>query len=179
MRTLMVLSLLSLLAAQDGYAHGGGEDCMHGPMAQFGRYIGDWRIHDETLSREDGKTWTPGNGARWTFECIGHGAAIQDYWRPSTGGFGTNLRSYNAATGRWDVVWTSTRQPGLMRISGREDGTGRIVMTIEHPKPPQPRRIIFYPPDATGWDWAMQWSSDDGETWFDVYRIRATPWADE
>ena len=49
-------------------------------------------------------------------------------------------------------------------------------MSIDYPVPQQPQRIIFYPPDDSGWNWAMQWSLDDGETWFDVYRIRATPW---
>ena len=54
------------------------EGCMAGPIAQFGRYIGDWNIADETLSREDGKTWIPGKGARWNFTCLGNGTAIQD-----------------------------------------------------------------------------------------------------
>ena len=65
-----------------------------------------------------------------------------------------------------------------MHITARQNDEGNIVMDIVSPKPPQPRRIIFFEPDEGGWNWAMQWSQDGGETWFDVYRIRATPWAD-
>ena len=179
MRFLLALSLLLGGAAFAGPGHSHGDEaCMQGPMAQFGRYIGDWRIEDETLSREDGKTWSEGVGARWTFECVG-GVAVQDYWMPFNGGFGTNLRTFNPSTDSWEIVWTATLAPGLQRISARQDDAVAIVMSIDHPKPPQPQRIIFYPPDDNGWNWAMQWSMDEGKTWFDVYRIKATPWSDD
>ena len=177
---IVVLALAGAGLAWSGpeHAHHGSEGCMKGPMAQFGRYIGDWRITDEQLS-QDGTEWSAGTGARWQFECVGNGVAVQDYWMPFTGGYGTNLRTFNPSTDAWEIVWTAARQPGLQRISARQDEEGRIVMSIDYPEPPQPRRIIFFPPDEEGWDWAMQWSLDGGNTWFDVYRIRATPWEDE
>ena len=61
--------------------------CMDGPIAQFGRYVGDWKIEDESLAR-DGSGWSDGKGARWVFECIGDGTAVQDYWMPNGGGYG-------------------------------------------------------------------------------------------
>lgn len=30
--------------------------------------------------------------------------------------------------------------------------------------------------DDNGWDWAMEMSFDAGETWTEVYRIKASPW---
>lgn len=151
------------------------DPCMTGPVAQFGRYVGDWKIEDEQLAR-DGSGWSPGVGARWTFECIGDGVAVQDHWRPNSGGYGTNLRTYNANSDTWEIVWAARAQQGLMHITARQNDEGHIVMDVVSPKPPQPRRIIFFTPDDEGWDWVMQWSQDGGETWFDVYRIRATPW---
>ena len=56
----------------------------------------------------------------------------------------------------------------------QEDGS--ILMNILSPEQNPPRRIIFFEPDATGWNWVQQWSFDAGETWVDVYRIRATRW---
>ncbi len=180
MRLLLALSLLlgGTAVAGPGHSHDDDDGCMHGAIAQFGRYIGDWRIHDETLSQQDGKTWSEGVGARWKFECVGGGVAVQDYWMPFNGGYGTNLRTYNASTDRWEIVWAATQLNGLQRISARQNDAGEIVMSIDYPEPPQPQRIIFYPPDENGWNWAMQWSMDGGETWFDVYRIRATPWSE-
>ncbi len=181
MRILLALGLLlaGTATAGPGHSHSHGEGgCMKGPMAQFGRYIGDWRIDDETLS-QDGTTWSDGPGARWTFECVGNGVAVQDHWMPLTGGYGTNLRTFNPSSERWEIVWAATALNGLQRISARQDDAGEIVMSIDYPEPPQPRRIIFYPPDDDGWNWVQQWSLDGGENWFDVYRIRATPWTDD
>jgi len=152
--------------------------CMQGPMAEFGRYVGDWKIDDEQLAR-DGSGWGPGKGARGIFECVGGGVAVQDYWLPGGGGFGTNLRTYNPDTREWEIVWTATRLNGLMHISARQNDDGNIVMDILSPVQDPPRRIIFFAPDEGGWNWVQQWSFDEGETWTDVYRIRATPWRSE
>jgi hypothetical protein len=149
--------------------------CMEGGISQFGRYIGDWKIEDESFAR-DGSGWEPGTGARWIFSCVGPGVAVQDYWMPTAGGFGTNLRTYNPDTQSWEIVWTAGKLNGLSHISAHENEAGDIVMNIDKPVPDQPRRIIFFAPDDKGWNWVQQWSFDGGETWTDVYRIRATPW---
>lgn len=156
------------------------EACLEGPLAQFGRYIGDWKIEDEVLSK-DGSAWSPGGGERWIFECIGGGVAVQDYWLPANGNFGTNLRTYNPDTAQWEIAWAATQQNGLMHLRAAMDADGNIVMDIISPPQDPPRRIIVFAPDAEGWDWVQQWSFDQGATWVDVYRIRATPWtgADE
>ena len=158
--------------------------CMSGPMEQFGRYIGDWDIADEALSRADGKTWTPGNGARWNFTCVGNGIAVQDFWMPKgpknaaedgpPPGVGTNLRIYDAASETWKIVWTATNSPGFGQISAKQDASGNIVMHWVDPEQNPPRRITFFPPTAAGWNWVMEMSTDEGKSWFPAYRIRAT-----
>ena len=147
-------------------------------MAQFGRYVGDWQIEDESLAR-DGSGWHPGKGARWVFECIGEGTAIQDFWMPNDGGFGTNLRTYNPDTASWEIVWAAKSVKGLMHISAQQTDEGNIVMNIVKPEQDPPRRIVFFEPDEHGWSWVQQWSFDGGESWTDVYRIRATRFAAE
>jgi hypothetical protein len=149
--------------------------CMEGPMAQFGRYVGDWKIDDETLA-QDGSGWGPGKGARWIFECIGDGTAVQDFWHPNGGGYGTNLRTYNPDTGKWEIVWATGALNGLMHISAEQDADGNIKMAILKPEQNPPRRITFMPPHDNGWDWVMEMSMDGGETWTAVYKIKATPW---
>ena len=163
--------LLAVLMAAPAAAENA---CMEGEMAQFGQYVGDWKIEDESLAR-DGSGWSPGNGARWIFECIGDGAAVQDFWMPNAGGWGTNLRTYNPDTESWEIVWAATGLNGLMHIAAAQDEDGKIVMDILKPVQDPPRRIIFFPSNDKGWSWAQQWSMDGGETWFDVYRIKATP----
>ncbi|MEM1437811.1 MAG: hypothetical protein AAF545_03275 [Pseudomonadota bacterium] len=150
--------------------------CLEGDMAQFGRYVGDWKIVDESFAR-DGSGWTEGKGARWIFKCIGDGTAIQDFWMPNGGGWGTNLRTYNPDTKTWEIVWAASGQKGLQHITAKQADDGRIVMDIVKPVPNPPRRIVFYPPDEDGWTWAQQWTLDGGESWFDVYHIIATPYS--
>jgi len=153
--------------------------CMTGPMEQFGRYIGDWTIEDQSLSK-DGQTWSAGTGARWHFACVGNGIAVQDFWMPNgkaggpAPGVGTNLRIYDAKAGRWDVTWTATNTPGLSHIRAAEDETGNIVMHYVTPEQNPPRRITFFPPTSEGWHWALEMSFDGGTTWTTVYKITAT-----
>jgi len=147
--------------------------CMQGPLAQFGRYLGNWTIEDTQLG-QDGKTWTPGAGARWNFACLGNGTAIQDFWMPNDGGVGTNLRTWNPETESWDIAWAVTSLPGFAHIEAVEDEHGNIVMHYKSPLPDPLRRITFFPPDPDGWNWKLEFSTDGGASWFEVYRIRAT-----
>ena len=148
--------------------------CMEGPLAQFGRYIGNWDIADSKLD-QDGVTWTKGDGARWNFVCLGNGTAIQDFWLPPNGDVGTNLRTWNSDTESWDIAWTITPMPGFAHIQAAEDENGNIVMHYKSPLPDPLRRITFFPPDEHGWNWKLEFSKDGGESWFEVYRIEATP----
>ena len=111
--TLAFIPLLFTTAAAGGQAIpvSDKEACMAGPLAEFGRYIGNWKIEDSSLSRESGE-WEAGAGAHWNFVCIG-GAAIQDFWLPADGKVGTNLRTWNQETESWDIAWTITGMPGF------------------------------------------------------------------
>lgn len=151
-----------------------GTPCMEGPLEQFGRYLGDWDIEDSRLG-DDGSEWLPGAGAKWNFVCIGNGTAVQDFWMPSGGGVGTNLRTYNAETESWDIAWTFTGMAGFAHIQAAENESGHIVMHYKSPLPDPLRRITFFPPDQTGWSWKLEVSSDEGNSWTEVYRIAATP----
>lgn len=147
--------------------------CMEGPLAQFGNYLGDWDMQDWQLS-QDGTTWTEGNGARWIFSCVGNGVAVQDFWMPNSGGFGTNLRMYNPTSESWDIAWTAASLPGMTHINAKQDDDGKIVMRYVSPPQTPDRRITFFPPTETGWDWILEISQDQGETWIGVYKMTAT-----
>ena len=70
------LPLCPAAFADNALPFGDSDACSDGPMQQFGRYIGDWVIEDEQLSK-DGAEWLPGDGARWVFVCLGNGTANQ------------------------------------------------------------------------------------------------------
>lgn len=176
--SIMISLLLAspALGSDSGIPLGSNEACMQGPLAQFGRYIGDWKIEDSQFA-QDGSGWNSGPGARWIFSCLGNGTAIQDFWLPPDGSIGTNLRSYNPDTGMWDIAWAINTAPGLAQIAAKQDDAGNIVMHYVAPIPNPLRRITFFPPDDTGWNWQLEMSWDEGENWTEVYRIRATPFS--
>ena len=176
-RAIIALGLLvagAPAAAADSLLTTDKSACMTGPVAQFGRYVGEWEIEDEQL-QQDGVSWLPGTADRWDFYCVGDGLAVQDFWRPEGGSLGTNLRTWNPDNDRWEIVWTATQTPGVTLISATQKDDGSIVMLQESPIPTPLRRITFYPPDERGWRWVLEFSTDDGATWFEVYRIKATP----
>lgn len=174
---LMTLAALCV-AAPVSFATEGDNACLEGATEQFGRYVGDWKITDQQFAK-DGSGWNPGKGARWIFECIGDGKAVQDYWMPNGGGWGTNLRTYNADSDQWEIVWAAAALNGFTHINATQDAAGNIKMNIVKPEQDPPRRITFMPPDENGWDWVMEMSFDGGENWTAVYKIRATPWSEK
>ena len=170
---LALLLAAPVLAADPAIPFADESACMEGPLAQFGRYIGNWDIKDSQLS-QDGSEWTAGAGARWNFVCVGNGTAIQDFWIPTEGDVGTNLRTYNSETDSWDIAWAINSQPGFAHIQAKQDENGNIIMQYKSPLPDPQRRITFFPPDENGWNWKLEFSFDGGENWSDVYRIQAT-----
>ncbi|MFT5138501.1 MAG: hypothetical protein ACI9H8_000315 [Lysobacterales bacterium] len=147
--------------------------CLEGPMEQFGRHLGQWKIEDSEYQKEDG-SWKDGVGAQWDFVCLGNGAAIQDFWMPNDGGTGTNLLTWNKETESWDIAWTITGLSGFAHIGAQEADDGSIVMSYKSPIPTPPRRITFFPPETNSWNWKLEISLDEGENWVEVYRIKAT-----
>lgn len=175
--TLVIATALLATAAvaqNDSIPVGPKGACMEGPLAEFGQYIGDWDIEDSQLN-QDGSEWTPGAGPKWNFVCLGDGTAIQDFWMPNDGPIGTNLRTWNPSTKSWDIAWAIKGQPGFAHIQAEMADNGNVVMHYKSPVPDPLRRITFFPADADGWNWKLEMSSDKGENWTEVYRIKASP----
>ncbi len=170
--TAAFLSFASI-AADDSVPVGDKNACMDGPLAQFGQYIGDWDIEDSQLA-QDGSGWAPGAGAKWNFVCLGDGTAIQDFWIPNDGPVGTNLRTWNPDSESWDIAWTIKGLSGFAHIGAEKNSDGNIVMRYKSPIPDPLRQITFFPADSEGWNWKLELSSDNGENWTEVYRIKAS-----
>lgn len=101
------------------------DGCLEGPLAQFGQYLGSWKITDSQL-KSDGSGWDPGAGARWDWFYLGDGVAVQDIWMPNGGGTGTTCapttRQRKAGKFfRLSKVWTaiSSSLPNTIRTVAR------------------------------------------------------------
>ncbi len=63
---------------------------------------------------------------------------------------------------------------GFTHIRAKSGDDGNNVMHYVSPLPNPLRRITFYPTDTDSWRWTLEISTDDGENWLEVYRIKAT-----
>jgi hypothetical protein len=140
--------------------------------SQFAFLIGTWDCTTRFM-KPDGSGFNEGEGT-WTGYWILGGWAIQDDWkspRPD-GGFnwGTNIRSFNPRTRKWDNRWLATgslqwlyyeaekKGETMVMIGGRgRDGAGRDYVD----------RNVFHEIGPDSWKWRKDRSFDGGQTWFE------------
>ena len=115
--------------------------------------------------------------------------AIRDLWYQSAdklpeylGDLGRDyllsaVRIYSPASRRWEIAWIAN---GLGQTPGQDFGTfharmedGRLVMTSAAAEG-NPQRIVFSDFSADSFRWTSEFSSDGGETWNEIMRVRAT-----
>jgi hypothetical protein len=140
--------------------------------AQFAFLVGTWDCTTRSM-KPDGSESLEGR-ARWTGYWILGGWALQDDWEsPGPAGTvfrGTNVRSFNPQTGKWDNRWLSSgtlqwkyyeaeKVGGTMVMIGGEgrDGEGREFVD----------RNVFYEIRPDSWKWRKDRSFDGGETWIE------------
>jgi hypothetical protein len=63
---------------------------------------------------------------------------------------------------------------GFAHIQAELNDEGNIVMHYKSPLPDPLRRITFFRPNVDGWNWKLEFSSDQGANWTEVYRIKAS-----
>lgn len=142
--------------------------------AQFGFLVGQWDA--QVWRRSASGIWDQETRrAYWEGHYILDGYAIADYWydhrlddRPDTHR-GVNVRFFNTSTGVWDVTWQHTEDP-LLIIHG-EQRDGAMHLWTEQPDGSL-ARIVFSNIQPDSWDWLMEVSDDEGETWTPALRIR-------
>jgi hypothetical protein len=155
-------------------------------LEQFGQLAGIWVGEQEMRMFQKG--WVIVGSALWVWRYALGGFAVRDLWYQAAGELPAYLgelgrdyllsstRIFSPVSSRWEIAWTAN---GLGRAPGQDFGTfhatweeGRIVMTS--PGGGTPQRIIFsdFTPDS--FLWTSEFSQDEGESWIEVMRVRAT-----
>ena len=151
----------------------------------FSPLLGSWLLSGRSLSR-DGQIWTDNpHPALWRFYRILNGHGIQDDWTSpaphiavaeSTRTYGTNIRTFNATEGQWEMAWMDSTSRGVLSFTATST-EDQIVMNSVGMNPP--RRNIFHNLSAKGFNWRQEWTFDEGKTWIPVSYLEATPWQNE
>lgn len=165
----------ALVAVADGEV----EPSSPGIRDQFGRLVGDWDIRQW---RMDSTGTFPAEPlpARWIFRYALDGHAVQDFWiepppgQPVIPGehrqYGTNLRAYDAENDRWNIVWTSSDDPGLSTYTAERKGE-ELIMVGDYERQ-RPSRIVYSDITENSFRWRLEFQTADG--WLTVSRIEAT-----
>ncbi len=138
--------------------------------AQYAFLVGEWRCAIRNMG-PDGKMHD-GPAATWTGTWVLDGWAIQDVWHSSKPGSkpGTNIRSFNPKTGKWDNRWLAAGQLEWKYFESEQVGD-TMVMTGGEGIDGMKRRFVdrntFYDVGDDGWKWRKDRSFDGGESWFE------------
>ena len=146
---------------------------------KFGQLEGHWSCTSE--SRQADGTWAAGTGkGTWSWYYILEGYAVQDVWLPDRkanpgAAMGSNIRTYDVANARWDVVWTTQQAPAFERYKAAFRN-GEIHMFAERPAgggfPSHLMRITFHNFTADHFDWRYEASGlTDGKNWQEQSRL--------
>lgn len=146
---------------------------------QFAFLIGDWDCATKFM-KPDGSGYVEGR-AKWIGYFILDGWAIQDDWigyGPEGQEFhGTNVRSFNPETKKWDNRWLAAGDPRWKSFVAEKRGEA-MVMTGGEGRDPRGEfidRNTFYDIGADRWRWRKDRSYDGGKSWIEgVGFIEAT-----
>ncbi len=117
-------------------------------MRLYSWLIGDWRF-DATIYRDDGTEYQ-GRGEIhfvWALE----GRAIQDVWILPGIFYGTTLRVYDPALGRWHILWSDPLRQVYTRQLGRADGREIVQEGQSDKGVPLRWRFVDITPNAFRW----------------------------
>lgn len=144
--------------------------------------MGTWLAKGISRSTTDGQWQTDTTTSTWIWYRILKDKAIQDDWYQNTSpdklaeakSMGTNIRIYNETENKWYMGWIDTFNYKHLSFTATEKDR---VLTMEgHNAQGRPIRNVFSNVTENSFDWAQQWSFDEGATWVDVAKIWCTRW---
>jgi hypothetical protein len=178
MRSTILVLWSCLLFVGSAYAEGP-NPAAPPETAQFAFLVGEWSCTTRFMA-PDGSGYREGT-ATWTGYWILDGFAIQDDWVSDGANgrkfYGTNIRSFNPQSGRWDNRWlpattlqwsyySAEKLDDTMVMTGGE-GTGPRGDYID--------RNTFFDIGPDHWSWRKDRSFDGGKTWVEgIGYIEAT-----
>ncbi len=145
----------------------------------FGQFEGSWDIDTTFFDHETENRVTGG----WHFDWILQGKALQDVLifpalatpderNSPDHRIGTSLRFYDFVAKTWRVVWISTANGTMYKLTG-----GKIedeIVLVGDPHDGQPTKWIFSEITDSYFLWRGLVSKDNGKTWKLIQEMQAT-----
>lgn len=133
-------------------------------LAQYDFLAGDWEV-TVTMPRLGGAPLV--YQARWHNHWIANGYVMMQEWRGPYA-TGTELRSFNAVTKKWDGRNLYVPDPGVWYTNEAEQVGGDMVVTTHRTSPDGTATIdreVYRVIDADRFEIRTEMSSDNGASW--------------
>ncbi len=162
LRILLALLLFAPLA------HAQPAPCPSAEATHLDFWLGTW---DLTWTADDG---SDGHGVNTITRTLGD-CVIREVFAGDDGFAGESVSVYNPRTEQWRQTWVDN-QGGYLLFTGSPDADGTMELrTAPFTNPQgneQVNRMIWLNVTDDSFDWHWQNSTDDGQTWNDLWVIR-------
>lgn len=145
----------------------------------FDFYFGRWAVRNERLKERLAgcQEWEVFEATQECRPILGGLGNLDSFDTAWSGGFrGMTLRLFQPSTQRWSIYWASDRDGVLQPpVIGRfADGVGTFFGRDEHRGTPVLARFVWSQISARGAHWAQAFSTDEGKTWEENWRMQMT-----
>lgn len=156
--------------------------CVSEEFRQFDFWIGDWDVTQEILQADGSWIELP---ARTRVAASPEGCLLTEHWngrvqffwegmqRPE-GMWGFSVRRYDPAAGTWSIYWMDQRNPRFEtpHVGRFEEDHGEFFREFTADGQLRRTRIRFTQVSDTQVDWSLALSTDGGDTWIELWRMR-------
>ena len=145
--------------------------CSSPEARQFDFWLGEWDLSwpAEQTGGEAGQRLTGRNSITRLFDdCV-----IEENFTTHDGGFrGHSVSVFDEKAGLWRQTWVDSAGSYLAFTGGLESGE-MILSTdpVERDGAPVVNRMVFFEMMADSLEWSWQRSTDEGESWSDLWNI--------
>lgn len=181
-RTIVCVLWLALIVSSPFAIHA---QCEGPEYSGFDFYLGDWEIEQQFLNPGDG-SWTEVLPARTSVRKILDGCALLEHWegeiiypwegmdspRPLEG---LSVRYWMPEKKVWKIQWMDSMQPviGSGSVGTIADGQGEFEPETK-PDNGKWSKIVFERRGDDVIDWHLEFTSDGGESWMTIWKMRMT-----
>ncbi len=146
---------------------------------QLGHLAGVWEC-ELKIRNQDGNWPDTSRKADWIWYYILDGYAIQDDWivppldadtaLAGNSFLGTNIRIYNEKENNWEMAWFDNNSQQVQTFKATYEDNSIIMIGKDAQN--NLNRITFYNMTDKTFDWKMESSNNEGETWAEVVKIK-------
>ena len=163
------LFLICMTFAQDNAAIQ--KPCSQPEASQFDFWVGEWELTWDS-QQTGGAEGQEGKGTNKIYRILGECVIHENFTAADGSLIGQSWSMYNPRTREWRQTWVDNQGSYLLFTGKFENGEMELrTAPVERNGQTFISRMVFRNIEANSINWDWQRSTDNGETWVDVWNI--------